>query len=126
MARGPYRSSSGPARLTSTCRFREASKAETFLAVMRCTANPDGSDLKVIVNEGRRLPDGIVVDVAGGHIYWINVGYPNASDGSVERADLDGRILPTLFLQAARSRLNNFNSTRSMASSIGRTAKTCT
>ena len=25
------------------------------------SANPDGSDLKVIVSEGRRLPDGIVV-----------------------------------------------------------------
>ena len=25
------------------------------------TSNPDGSDLKTIVNEGRKLPDGIVV-----------------------------------------------------------------
>src|ERR1700730_18116978 len=38
------------------------------------TSNPDGSDLKTIVNEGRRLPDGIVVDAAGGHIYWTNMG----------------------------------------------------
>ena len=29
--------------------------------VLSC--NPDGSDLKTIVSEGRRLPDGIVVDV---------------------------------------------------------------
>ena len=29
------------------------------------TSNPDGSDLKTIVNEGRRLPDGIVVDEIG-------------------------------------------------------------
>jgi len=55
------------------------------------TANPDGSDLKVIVSEGRRLPDGIVVDVAAGHIYWTNMGHSSANDGSIERADLDGK-----------------------------------
>jgi sugar lactone lactonase YvrE len=63
------------------------------------TSNPDGSDLKTIVNEGRRLPDGIVVDVSGGHIYWTNMGNPSANDGSIDRADLDGRnitnIVPT-------------------------------
>jgi DNA-binding beta-propeller fold protein YncE len=57
------------------------------------TANPDGSDLKVIVSEGRRLPDGIVVDVAAGHVYWTNMGNPSANDGSIERADLDGKNL---------------------------------
>jgi DNA-binding beta-propeller fold protein YncE len=55
------------------------------------TANPDGSDLKVIVSEGRRIPDGIVVDVAAGHVYLTNMGNPIANDGSVERADLDGK-----------------------------------
>jgi DNA-binding beta-propeller fold protein YncE len=55
------------------------------------TSNPDGSDLKIIINEGRRLPDGIVVDVAGGHIYWTNMGSPKANDGSIDRADLDGK-----------------------------------
>jgi len=54
------------------------------------SANSDGSDLKVIVSEGRRLPDGVVVDVAAGHLYWTNMGNPSANDGSVERADLDG------------------------------------
>jgi DNA-binding beta-propeller fold protein YncE len=54
------------------------------------TSNPDGSDLKTIVNEGRKLPDGIVVDVAGGHIYWTNMGNPKANDGTIDRADLDG------------------------------------
>lgn len=57
------------------------------------TANADGSDLKVIVSEGRRLPDGIVVDVASNHIYWTNMGNPSANDGSIERADLDGKNL---------------------------------
>jgi len=54
------------------------------------TSNPDGSHLKTIVSEGRRLPDGIVVDVAGGHIYWTNMGNPKANDGTIDRADLDG------------------------------------
>jgi hypothetical protein len=51
--------------------------------------NPDGSDRKTIVTDGR-LPDGIAVDVEAGHIYWTNMGIPNLNDGSIERADLDG------------------------------------
>lgn len=54
-------------------------------------ANPDGSGLKTIVSEGRRLPDGIVVDTAAGHIYWTNMGNLKENDGSIERADLDGK-----------------------------------
>lgn len=54
------------------------------------SAKPDGSDLKTIVNEGRRLPDGIVVDVEAGYIYWTNMGNLKANDGSIDRADLDG------------------------------------
>ena len=52
--------------------------------------NEDGSDRKVIVTECRH-PDGIVVDVEAGHIYWTDMGVPNLNDGSIERADLDGR-----------------------------------
>ena len=33
------------------------------------SANPDGSDLRTIIDEGRKLPDGMVLDVAAGHIY---------------------------------------------------------
>lgn len=51
--------------------------------------NPDGSDRKVIVT-GCHLPDGIVVDVEAGHIYWTNMGVPNLNDGFIERADLNG------------------------------------
>src|SRR5258708_33843488 len=54
------------------------------------TSNHDGSDLKTIINEGRKLPDGIVVDVAARHIYWTNMGNPKANDGTIDRADLDG------------------------------------
>jgi hypothetical protein len=52
--------------------------------------NPDGSDRKVIV-AGCHLPDGIVVDSDAGHIYWTNMGIPNLDDGSIERADFDGK-----------------------------------
>jgi DNA-binding beta-propeller fold protein YncE len=55
------------------------------------SANPDGSDLTVLVSEGKRLPDGIVVDTEAGRIYWTNMGNPNANDGSIECADLSGR-----------------------------------
>jgi hypothetical protein len=53
------------------------------------SANADGSDRKVIVS-GTRIPDGVVVDVEAGHIYWTNMGVPNQNDGSIERADLNG------------------------------------
>ena len=57
--------------------------------------NSDGSDRKVIVTECR-YPDGVAVDVAGGHIYWTNMGVPNLNDGSIERADFDGRNRTTI------------------------------
>jgi DNA-binding beta-propeller fold protein YncE len=60
------------------------------------SANPDGSDLKTIVKEGRKLPDGVVVDAAAGHIYWTNMGNPSANDGSIDRADLDGGNITTI------------------------------
>src|SRR5215475_11253753 len=54
------------------------------------TMNPDGSEKKTLVTNAR-LPDGIAVDVAAGHIYWTNMGNPPVNDGSIERADLDGQ-----------------------------------
>jgi hypothetical protein len=78
-----------PAAEVTTARlfFLSASSGEVF------SANPDGSDLKVLVSEGRRLPDGIVVDTEAGHLYWTNMGNPTANDGSIERADFDGKNL---------------------------------
>src|SRR5580698_9015189 len=60
------------------------------------SSNPDGSDLKTILTEGRRLPDGLVVDVEAGHLYWTNMGNPNANDGSIERSNLDGKNLAAI------------------------------
>jgi DNA-binding beta-propeller fold protein YncE len=72
----------------------KATKARLFFLSLTgqvLSANPDGSDLKVIVNEGKRLPDGIVVDSRAGHLYWTNMGNPSANDGFIERADFDGK-----------------------------------
>jgi DNA-binding beta-propeller fold protein YncE len=52
--------------------------------------NADGSDRKTIVTNCR-FPDGIAVDAKAGHIYWTNMGVPNLNDGSIERADTDGK-----------------------------------
>ena len=62
--------------------------------------NPDGSDRKTIITDGR-LPDGIVVDVQAGHIYWTNMGVPNLNDGSIERADLNGKNRKVIVPQGA-------------------------
>ena len=54
-------------------------------------AKPDGSDLKVIIAEGPKHPDGIAVDPERRHLYWTNMGNPIANDGWIGRCDLDGR-----------------------------------
>jgi hypothetical protein len=54
------------------------------------SVNPDGSNLKVLVTGRNRIPDGIVVDVENGHIYWTEMGIPSKEDGSIERANIDG------------------------------------
>ena len=55
----------------------------------------DGSDRKTVVTDCH-LPDGIAVDAEAGHIYWTNMGIPNRNDGSIERADLDGKKRQTI------------------------------
>src|SRR5215831_16423744 len=57
--------------------------------------SPDGSDKKVLVS-GCRFPDGVVVDVQAGHIYWTNMGVPSKNDGHIERADIDGQNRKTI------------------------------
>lgn len=64
------------------------------------TVNPDGSNKTVIVT-GCRFPDGIVVDAERSHIYWTNMGAPKRNDGSIERADLDGRNRKTVVPEGA-------------------------
>ncbi len=59
------------------------------------SVNPDGSDPRTLVTECTH-PDGIVVDVEAGHIYWTNMGFPSKNDGSIERADIDGKNRKTI------------------------------
>jgi hypothetical protein len=51
--------------------------------------DPDGSHRTVLATDCPH-PDGIVVDVDAGHVYWTNMGIPGLNDGSIERADIDG------------------------------------
>ena len=60
------------------------------------SANPDGSDVKTILNQGGTWPDGVALDAAAGHIYWTNMGHPERNDGSIMRADLNGRNMVTI------------------------------
>src|SRR5262245_20794443 len=86
--------------------------------------NPDGSDKKTIVTDCRNC-DGIVVDVEAGHIYWTNMGIPYLNDGSIERADIDGKDRKSSFRRAPPSRPSRFISIKRMANSTGATARGC-
>ena len=89
---------------TQTCQATQASIGRTTVSRLFLldlsggrilSLNPDGSDKKVLVTGGR-WPDGVVVDGEAGQIYWTNMGVPNHNDGSIERADLDGRNRTTI------------------------------
>jgi hypothetical protein len=88
------RSRSTPSRKSTVGRLFVLDLSDSRILAM----NPDGSDRKVIVTDCRN-PDGIVIDVEAGHIYWTNMGIPNLNDGSIERADLDGRNRKTIVPQ---------------------------
>jgi sugar lactone lactonase YvrE len=60
------------------------------------SVNTDGSDLKVLVEEGRKLPDGLAVDAAAGYLYLGNMGNLKADDGEILRYDLDGGHMTTI------------------------------
>src|SRR5260370_33526441 len=51
------------------------------------TSNPHCSDLKPLVNEGRQLPDGIVVDVPPGPTDWTNMRNAKSTDCAIARGD---------------------------------------
>jgi|SRR6185295_5616037 len=87
------------------------------------SANHDGSDLMTIINEGRRLPNGLVLDVAAGHIYWTNMGDPKRNDGSIMRSDLNGKNMITIVPPGARSRRSSSSWRRGAASFTGQTGK---
>jgi hypothetical protein len=51
---------------------------------------------RVLVASAGQGPDGIAVDIAGGHLYWTGMGVPSADDGFVMRSNLDGTDVKTL------------------------------
>jgi hypothetical protein len=80
---------------SNTSSARKAAVGRLFVLELNAgrihSMNTDGSDRKVIVTDCQ-LPDGIAVDAGAGHIYWTNMGSsPGANDGSIERADIDGK-----------------------------------
>jgi hypothetical protein len=93
---------------TKTAKSRRASGAQTAVGRLFVldlsgdrvfSVNPDGTDHKVLVTDCRH-PDGIVVDAEGGHIFWTNMGGFGLNNGSIERADLDGRNRRTIVPEA--------------------------
>jgi len=81
------------------------------------SVNPDGSNLKVILEEGRELPDGLAIDAAAGHLYWTNMGNLEANDGSIMRSDLDGKHVIAIILQPHPSGLYGVRSASALSQS---------
>ena len=80
-------------RAAKTKNARKPSACIAFLDVSSgriVRANPDGTEPKTII-KGCRMPDGIAIDAFAGHVYWTEMGRLKENDGSIERADLDGR-----------------------------------
>ena len=79
MQRKKYMTESGLSKPKPVMSGRKATVGRLFVLDLSggriFSLNADGSDLKVIVKECRH-PDGIVVDVEAGHIYWTDMGVP--------------------------------------------------
>ena len=60
------------------------------------TASAQNPVARVLVASAGQGPDGVAVDVAGGHVYWTGMGVPAANDGFVMRSNLDGTNVKTL------------------------------
>jgi hypothetical protein len=60
------------------------------------SANPDGTNVKTLVQGLKMAPDGVAVDKEHGYLYWTNMGKPSVNDGSIQRANLDGSNVVTV------------------------------
>jgi len=56
----------------------------------------DQPSARTLVSSAGKGPDGIAVDVAGGHLFWTTMGVPADNDGSLRRAELDGSKVTTI------------------------------
>jgi hypothetical protein len=61
-------------------------------------SHADGSGLRVLVDSlADQHPDGIVVDIEAGFIYWTNMGsFPPTGSGSIQRCNLNGSDVRTI------------------------------
>ncbi len=89
------------------------------------SANPDGSDLKTIVSEGRKLPDGLAVDTAAGRLYWTNMGNPKKQPDPFSAQISTAKTWSPSFRQAARAHRSSSNSIGKTAGSTGVSEKAC-
>lgn len=64
-------------------------------------ADPSARSSQPIVVRGNAAPDGIAVDPLAGIMYWTNMGAPEANDGFILRADLDGANVASVVPKAA-------------------------
>jgi hypothetical protein len=60
------------------------------------TANALHPVAQVLVPSAGQGPDGVAVDVAGGHVYWTLMGVPSNNDGAIMRSNMDGTNVQTL------------------------------
>ena len=60
------------------------------------TASAQNPVARVLVASAGQGPDGVAVDVAGGHLYWTGMGVPADNDGFIMRSNLDGTNVKTL------------------------------
>jgi hypothetical protein len=63
----------------------------------RVMRSQDFADGEIIVSRTGTAPDGVAVDVAGGKVYWTNMGsLLGLGGGSLQRANLDGTDVETI------------------------------
>lgn len=68
----------------------ESDLADMSTAGKVMTASADGSNVRTLVS-GQALPDGIVISLEAGKMFWTNMGpNPSENNGSVMSANLDG------------------------------------
>ena len=60
------------------------------------TAVAENPQPRTLVASAGQGPDGIAVDLTGGHIFWTGMGNPSADDGFISRSNLDGSNVVTL------------------------------
>ena len=54
------------------------------------SSRPDGSDVRMVIEDAGPIPDGIQIDEESGHIYWTTMGQMKENDGAIYRCDTDG------------------------------------